>query len=104
MVIGLDCAVPDLVFNRWLTKSAAYEAGPDQNQSAGFGRLTDQRHRANFLGGKILEMESRFAHLDALESQSIYILREAYRKFKRLAMVLSIGPNAQGMMWLLREA
>ena len=44
MVIGLDCAEPDLVFNRWLTKSAAYEAGPDQNQSAGFGRLTDQRH------------------------------------------------------------
>jgi hypothetical protein len=26
MVIGLDCAEPDLVLNRWLTKSAAYEA------------------------------------------------------------------------------
>ena len=35
MVIGLDCAEPDLVFNRWLTKSAAYEAGPDQNPQEG---------------------------------------------------------------------
>ena len=49
-------------------------------------------------------MESRFAHLDALESQSIYILREAYRKFKRLAMLWSIGKDSSVMLWLLRKA
>jgi hypothetical protein len=48
MVIGLDCAEPDLAFNRWLTKSAVYEAGPDQNQSAGFGRVFDVGHVQNF--------------------------------------------------------
>ncbi len=48
-------------------------------------------------------MESRFAHLDALENQSIYILREAYRKFKRLAMLWSIGKDSSVMLWLIAE-
>src|SRR6266446_2958163 len=51
-----------------------------------------------------LKMESRYGHLDALESQSIYILREAYRKFKRLAMLWSIGKDSSVMLWLLRKA
>src|ERR1700745_2654354 len=59
---------------------------------------------SHFSGGKHLEMESRFAHLDALESQSIYILREAYRKFKRLALLWSIGKDSSVMLWLLRKA
>ena len=54
--------------------------------------------------GKNLKMESRYAHLDALENQSIYILREAYRKFKRLAMLWSIGKDSCVMLWLLRKA
>ena len=29
-------------------------------------------------------------HLDALENQSVYIIREAYRKFRKLAMLWSI--------------
>jgi sulfate adenylyltransferase subunit 2 len=49
-------------------------------------------------------MESRYAHLDTLENQSIYILREAYRKFKRLAMLWSIGKDSCVMLWLLRKA
>src|SRR5246500_5563701 len=49
-------------------------------------------------------MQSRYAHLDALENQSIYILREAYRKFKRLAMLWSIGKDSCVMLWLLRKA
>jgi sulfate adenylyltransferase subunit 2 len=36
-------------------------------------------------------MQLPYPHLEALENQSIYILREAYRKFKRLAMLWSIG-------------
>jgi hypothetical protein len=33
-------------------------------------------------------------HLSKLENQSIYILREAYNKFDRLAMLWSIGNRA----------
>ena len=39
MVIGLDCAEPDLVLNRWLTKSAAYEAGPGKTRARGLEGL-----------------------------------------------------------------
>jgi sulfate adenylyltransferase subunit 2 len=47
---------------------------------------------------------SRYGHLDALESQSIFILREAYRKFKRLAMLWSVGKDSSVLLWLLRKA
>jgi len=43
-------------------------------------------------------------HLDALESQSIYILREAYKKFKKLAMLWSIGKDSTVLLWLARKA
>jgi sulfate adenylyltransferase subunit 2 len=49
-------------------------------------------------------MQLHYPHLDALESQSVYILREAYRKFKRLAMLWSIGKDSSVMLWLLRKA
>ena len=39
MVIGLDCAEPDLVFNRWLTKSTAYEASPGKTRARGLEGL-----------------------------------------------------------------
>ena len=43
-------------------------------------------------------------HLDNLESQSIYILREAYKKFKKLAMLWSIGKDSTVLLWLARKA
>ena len=42
--------------------------------------------------------------LDALESQSVYILREAYREFKNMAMLWSIGKDSTVMLWLARKA
>ncbi len=42
--------------------------------------------------------------LDALESQSVYILREAYREFKELVMLWSIGKDSTVMLWLARKA
>ena len=33
-------------------------------------------------------------HLDELENQSIFILREAYKNFKNLAMLWSIGKDS----------
>lgn len=43
-------------------------------------------------------------HLATLESQSIYILREAYKKFKNLAMLWSIGKDSTVLVWLARKA
>jgi sulfate adenylyltransferase subunit 2 len=42
--------------------------------------------------------------LDALESQSIYILREAFNRFDRLALLWSLGKDSGVMMWLVRKA
>jgi len=43
-------------------------------------------------------------HLDRLESQGVYIMREAYRKFKNLAMLWSIGKDSTVLLWLARKA
>ncbi len=43
-------------------------------------------------------------HLDKLEAQSIYILREAYREFKNLAMLWSIGKDSTVLLWLAKKA
>lgn len=42
--------------------------------------------------------------LDELEAQSVYILREAYREFKQLAMLWSIGKDSTVLLWLSRKA
>lgn len=42
--------------------------------------------------------------LEKLESQSIYILREAYREFKNLCMLWSIGKDSTVLLWLARKA
>lgn len=43
-------------------------------------------------------------HLEKLESQSVYIIREAYANFKSLAMLWSIGKDSTVMLWLARKA
>jgi sulfate adenylyltransferase subunit 2 len=43
-------------------------------------------------------------HLDRLESQSLYVLREAYANFKNLAMLWSIGKDSTVLLWLARKA
>lgn len=43
-------------------------------------------------------------HLDKLEAQGIFILREAYREFKNLAMLWSIGKDSTVLLWLARKA
>ncbi len=42
--------------------------------------------------------------LKKLESQSVYILREAYRNFKSLCMLWSIGKDSTVLLWLARKA
>lgn len=43
-------------------------------------------------------------HLDRLEAQSIFILREAYNKFRKLGMLWSIGKDSTVMLWLAKKA
>jgi sulfate adenylyltransferase subunit 2 len=45
-----------------------------------------------------------YRHLDALEAQSVYIIREAFAKFENLAMLWSIGKDSNVMLWLARKA
>ena len=42
--------------------------------------------------------------LDQLESQSVYILREAFNKIDRLALLWSIGKDSNVLLWLMRKA
>ena len=43
-------------------------------------------------------------HLETLESQSIYIIREAYNRLERLGMLWSLGKDSNVMLWLCRKA
>jgi len=43
-------------------------------------------------------------HLDALESKSIYILREAFNRIDKLAMLWSLGKDSNAMVWLTKKA
>jgi sulfate adenylyltransferase subunit 2 len=42
--------------------------------------------------------------LDQLEAKSVHILREAYREFKSLCMLWSVGKDSTVMLWLARKA
>ncbi len=42
--------------------------------------------------------------IDQLEAKSVHILREAYREFKRLCMLWSIGKDSTVLLWLARKA
>jgi len=42
--------------------------------------------------------------LDELESQSIYIIREAYYHYRKLAVLWSIGKDSTTLVWLCRKA
>ncbi|MBD3271560.1 MAG: sulfate adenylyltransferase subunit CysD [Elusimicrobia bacterium] len=43
-------------------------------------------------------------HLNNLENQSIYIIREAYSRFKKTALLWSIGKDSTTLLWLMRKA
>lgn len=43
-------------------------------------------------------------HLEALEQQSVYIFREAYKHFDNLCMLWSIGKDSTVLLWLARKA
>ncbi len=42
--------------------------------------------------------------LDSLESQSVFIFREAFNRIEKLAMLWSLGKDSNVMIWLARKA
>ena len=44
------------------------------------------------------------SQLDELEEQSVFIFREAYKHFKQLCMLWSIGKDSTVLLWLARKA
>ncbi|MFP4599788.1 MAG: sulfate adenylyltransferase subunit CysD [Persicimonas sp.] len=45
-----------------------------------------------------------YSHLDELEAQSIFIIREAFNKFENLGMLWSMGKDSSVLLWLARKA
>ncbi|MFB6264010.1 MAG: sulfate adenylyltransferase subunit CysD [Bradymonadaceae bacterium] len=45
-----------------------------------------------------------YDHLDQLEHQSIFILREAFNQFEDLSMLWSMGKDSSVLLWLARKA
>lgn len=43
-------------------------------------------------------------HLTALENKSIFIIREAYARFRNIAVLWSIGKDSTTLLWLCRKA
>ncbi len=43
-------------------------------------------------------------HLQRLEDQSVYVLREAYKHFDNLCMLWSMGKDSTVLLWLARKA
>lgn len=43
-------------------------------------------------------------HLSQLESRSIYIIREAYSLFPKIALLWSIGKDSTSLLWIIRKA
>ncbi len=49
-------------------------------------------------------MISNKSHLENLENQSIFIIREAYSRFRNIAMLWSIGKDSTTLLWLIIKA
>jgi sulfate adenylyltransferase subunit 2 len=43
-------------------------------------------------------------YLDELENKTIYIIREAYARFKNIALLWSIGKDSTSLLWITRKA
>src|ERR687896_1190522 len=43
-------------------------------------------------------------YLDTLEAESIYVLREAFAKLEKLAVLWSLGKDSNVVVWLTRKA
>ena len=57
-----------------------------------------------FPRGRTKPLAAKMTHLDQLESQSDFIIREAFSRIGRLAMLWSLGKDSNVMVWLAKKA
>src|ERR1017187_4091979 len=81
-----------------MEKANAPAAGPVPKR-----RSADSTRSPRTSDGVALEFLN-MDHLDKLENQSIFIIREAFNKIDRLAMLWSVGKDSQTILWLARKA
>ena len=43
-------------------------------------------------------------YLSRMESDSVYVIREAYHRYSRLAMLWSMGKDSTALLWMVRKA
>ncbi len=73
-----------------------------KNEAGIFAADHDGRERAP--GSELGGGGARMDRLDEIEAQSIFILREAFARLKRLALLWSLGKDSNVMIWLARKA
>src|SRR5438270_9412476 len=60
-------------------------------------------HPRSAAAGAAIEA-TRMDRLDELEAQSVFILREAFARLKRVCLLWSLGKDSNVMIWLARKA
>lgn len=63
--------------------------------------LNSQSPISNFRG---VPLHAMLPRLDELESQSIFLLREAYYAFEKVGLLWSMGKDSNVLVWLTRKA
>ena len=53
---------------------------------------------------EVSSIRNQMDHLDNLENETIYIIREAYSRFRNIAMLWSIGKDSTTLLWVIRKA
>ena len=43
-------------------------------------------------------------YLDHLENTSIYVIREAYARYKKIGLLWSMGKDSTTLLWIIRKA
>src|ERR1700752_4949958 len=87
------------------------EFSPIQAEGEEMDVLTTESAKARLRQAPLIQASSvpqitppSMDHLDQLEAQSIYILREAFARLKKLALLWSLGKDSNVMIWLARKA
>lgn len=75
----------------------------DQECDESYGRLSRSHAKARAAGRKGPNMSER-SHLDELEAESIYIMREVVAECEKPVMLYSIGKDSSVMLHLALKA
>lgn len=95
--------IPDELYNELKDKTtdSSYDT-VDEYVSEILDRILAKTRKSK--SPEIITTRTSSAKLKELESKSIYIIREAYKHLKPLALLWSIGKDSTTALWLIRKA